>query len=101
MESTFSELRKKQIINIVDGKLLGHITDLVIDDNCGKIIGLIVPGNKKIWGIFSTNENIFIPYVNICKIGEDVILVELYPQNNRNIRSLKVPKIYSTGTQID
>lgn len=82
METSFCELKCKEVINVVDGKRLGHIIDLVFETSCGKILGLVVPGEKS-WNIFKTNEDIFIPYSNICKIGYDCILVELFNQNQR------------------
>ena len=85
METSFCELKAKEVVNIVDGKRLGHITDHVFETHCGKILGLVVPGEKSGWNIFKSVEDIFIPYQNICKIGYDTILVELYNQNRINI----------------
>lgn len=81
MEITFCELKSKQVVNVIDGKQLGHITDIVINSNNAKICGLIVPGYKSKFGLFKNTENLFIPYQNICKIGDDVILVEIFSQN--------------------
>ena len=78
MEITFCELKTKQVVNVIDGKQLGNVTDLVINTNNAKIMGLIVPGSKNCFNIFKSSENIFIPYQNICKLGEDVILVEVF-----------------------
>ena len=44
MLMTFSELRKKDVICIADGRLLGRVSDLVIDADRGQILALIVPG---------------------------------------------------------
>ena len=77
METSFIELRCKQVINVVDGRTLGHITDMILDIRTARILGLVVPGNKSFFNIFRNSDDIFIPYCNICKIGEDTILVEL------------------------
>ena len=76
MEITFCELRSKDVINIVDGKRLGHILDLRISV-AGKVLGIIVPGNKKLFKSGSAADNIYVRWNNIVKIGEDAILVEL------------------------
>lgn len=76
-EVTFCELRCKEIINVVDGKRLGRIIDLVFDLKCGKIIGLVAPGFRRF--SLRQREDIFIPWRNVCKLGDDVILVELRP----------------------
>ncbi len=79
MEISFVELRQKVVVNIVDGKNLGHIIDAIFDDSYGKLMGFVVPGLKR--GFFKSQNDIFIPYQNICKIGMDVILVELLPNS--------------------
>jgi YlmC/YmxH family sporulation protein len=75
-EVTFCELRCKEVINIVDGKRLGRIVDIVFDLKSGRILGLVAPGLR---GFFHRSEDVFIPWCNVCKIGDDVILTELVP----------------------
>ena len=83
METTFLELKCKQVINVVDGKTLGRIIDIVVDIKTCKILGLIVPSPTSGWlSCFKSGKEIFIPFNCICKIGVDVILVELYINNN-------------------
>lgn len=81
MENSFSELRSKLVINLVDGKKLGHIVDIIFEQNTAKILGVVVPSNRGFFSIFKAKENIFIPYHSICKIGADTILVQLTPNN--------------------
>lgn len=89
LESSFLELRCKEVINVVDGRKLGHILDVVFELQSGRICGFVVPGNNNFWNVFSKNTEIFIPYSQICKIGEDSILVELYlpPDQNSSVAS--------------
>ena len=83
MEASFLELKCKQVINVVDGKTLGRIIDIVFDVKTCKILGLIVPSPASGWlACFRSGKEIFIPYDCICKIGVDVILVELYINND-------------------
>ena len=92
MEASFLELKAKQVINTVDGKCLGHITDIIFDVVCAKALGFIVPQpNQGFWGLFRGGKDIFIPFDCVCKIGVDVILVELYidEQNRRDGRNPK------------
>lgn len=84
MESSFLELRCKEVINVVDGRKLGHIIDIVFELQSGRITGLVVPGNCNFWNVFNKNNELFIPYSQICKIGEDSILVELYTPNDKS-----------------
>lgn len=71
-----SDLKMKEIINVLDGKRLGTITDIEIDIESGRLTAIVVPGPGKFLGIFGRNEDIVIPWDKINKIGMDVILVE-------------------------
>ena len=84
MEISFCNLRSKDVINVCDGKNLGTITDMIIDTCCGRILGIIVPSNKSFLSLFKNNNDIFIPYNRICKIGKDIILVDIIIHNNCN-----------------
>ena len=78
MELTYSELKKRYVINIVDGKCLGRITDIKFRFPEGRIEGVMVPG-KRTCSIFSAfnKSPLYIPEKRIIKIGGDVILVDL------------------------
>jgi len=80
VESSFLELRCKEVVNVIDGKRLGHIVDVAFDLCSARLLGLIVPGEKTGWNIFKSANQLFIPFGCISKIGEDTILVELPPQ---------------------
>lgn len=77
---TYCELRKKDVINLVDGRKLGRLIDIIFNIK-GHIEGFVVPGFKK-WTLFKASDNIFIRWCDIKKIGEDVILVELRPHSS-------------------
>ncbi len=80
MEISFSEFRSKMVVNLTDGRRLGHVVDLIFDQNSAKISGVVVPGGRG--GFFKSKEDLFIPYQYICKIGLDTILVQLNPINS-------------------
>lgn len=71
-----SDLKLKEVVNIIDGKRLGAITDIEIDVESGKLTAIVVPGNGRFLGLFGRSEDIVIPWDKINKIGYDVILVE-------------------------
>ena len=74
MENSYCELRNKEVVNVLNGKRLGRIVDLIISSRSCRVLGLVVPGCKK---FFKTKDDIFIPWKNIQRIGDDVILVQL------------------------
>ena len=84
MDLSFCKLKSKDVINMCDGKNLGNISDIIIDTTCGKILGLIVPSSKNFFSFFKSSNDIFIPYNRICKIGKDIILVDIIMQQHYN-----------------
>ena len=79
MEITFNDLRSREIINIYDGKRLGRAIDIVFDKESSVVLGLTVPGQSK---LFRKKDDIFIPMNKITKIGDDVMLVTLTPNDS-------------------
>ncbi len=80
MESSFLELRCKEVVNVLDGRKLGHIVDIVFDLATARVLGILVPGEKTGWNVFKSASQLFIPFGCIVKIGEDAILVEVQGQ---------------------
>lgn len=80
-----SELQVKEIIVINSGRRLGHLSDLEINGDLGRIEAIIVYV-KENNSLFGRQEEILIPWNRIITIGTDVILVEdfegpkLYPE---------------------
>lgn len=85
MDISLSELKEKEIINVFDGKKLGHIIDILFDIENGLVRGIVVPGEKK---FFKKSEDIFIPLEKLKKIGDDVVLVKL-PVQMQNERAFQ------------
>ncbi|SEO28868.1 MULTISPECIES: YlmC/YmxH family sporulation protein [Propionispora] len=71
-----SDLKLKEVVNVIDGKRLGTITDIEIDIETGKLTAIIVPGHGRFLGFFGRNDDVVITWDKITKIGFDVILVE-------------------------
>lgn len=80
MESSFIELRCKEVVNVLDGRRLGHIIDIVFDLGSARVLGFTLPAEKSGWNIFKNSNQFFLPYGCIVRIGEDTILVEMGPQ---------------------
>lgn len=78
MELTYSELKKRDVINVTDGRCLGRIIDLRLSFPEGVLVGIIVPGRrvKGILRIFDKSE-LYIDESRIIRIGGDVILVDI------------------------
>ena len=73
---TFSELRKKDVICIGDGRVLGRVADLEFDASSGQLRALIVPGSSGVSCFFHGDKSqASIAWHQIACIGDDVILI--------------------------
>lgn len=77
---SLSELRTKDVVNTLDGKRLGKVMDIEFDVCSGRVEALVVPGEFKVGNVLRGEKcGIVIPWQRICKIGENVILIQLEP----------------------
>ncbi|MFD1705809.1 YlmC/YmxH family sporulation protein [Siminovitchia sediminis] len=86
-----SEFQLKDIVNIADGRKLGNITDIEINLDTGKIESIIISASGKLLGFFGKDEEVVIPWNQIMKIGQDVILVR-YAGTQYTQQKLETPK---------
>ena len=71
-----SDLQKKDIVNINDGKRIGSIIDIHINSE-GNMDEIIIEKSTFLVSLFSSKNEISIKWEQIKKIGEDVILVDI------------------------
>ena len=71
------DFKHKEVINITDGRRLGFVQDVTANLETGTITSIIVPGNNKLFNIFSSGNEIVIPWDKVKCIGDDLILVEI------------------------
>ncbi len=74
METSFQDIRKKEVVNLTDGKQLGKVCDVVFTYPEGRVQGIVVPGGH---GFRLGKGDMFIELKKVCKIGVDVILVDV------------------------
>ena len=112
MEVSYSALKNKEVVNVSDGKKLGHIIDILFDSVSGEVKGVVVPGDKR---LFRKSDDVFIPLARVKKIGDDVVLVFLQcareseyglrnnlNKNNRNeLRYENSMNYYQEGSSAD
>jgi len=85
-----SDLRRKDIVNVNSGCKMGAVRDIEVDMAAGKVCSLIIPGGSRLWGFFWRREETVIPWEQIKKIGQDVVLVDAACTDlpdRRNMRS--------------
>lgn len=72
-----SDLRNREVVNILDGKKLGNIMDIDLDLEHGRVLSFILPGRMRGFSFFAKREEVIVPWDKIIRIGRDVILVEV------------------------
>lgn len=77
----FTELRCKEVICVADGRRLGFVTDVQVTVPDGEVKAIIVPGPCRILGLFGRRDDYLIPWNCIRRIGPDIILVEIKPED--------------------
>ena len=72
-----SELQRKDIINIKDGKKIGKIVDVEFDIKSGYMVHFVIEKYNFVRSLFSTTDDLTIKFTQIKKLGEDVILIDI------------------------
>ena len=76
MDENLTSLSDKQVVNLCDGRILGHIIDFKLNICSGNLTAIILPGETGFFG-FKKCMDIVIPWEKICRIGEDAIIVDI------------------------
>ncbi|MGI6703240.1 MAG: YlmC/YmxH family sporulation protein [Clostridia bacterium] len=73
-----SQIGGKEIVNLNTGERLGMVAeaDLVIDKATGNIIRLLIPEERLGFSLFGERNFIEVPWENVKKIGNDMIIIE-------------------------
>lgn len=86
-----SELQMKEVIIVDDGSRIGHISDLEIDADRGKILAIVIMLKEKKGGLFGKPDELLIHWEQIVRIGSDVILV----------KDVQAPDLYAAASFSD
>ncbi len=71
-----SDLARREVVNVNDGKRLGLIGDLELDLKLGSVKAVIIPSAGHFWGRIVRAKDHVIPWEKIVKIGVDTVLVD-------------------------
>lgn len=83
MATKISQLQCKEAICVSDGRRLGFIEDVEVEVPEGKICALIVPGPGRFFGLWGRRDDYCIPWHCVKKIGPDIVLVDIRPEECR------------------
>ena len=76
-----TELHCKEVICVADGRRLGFVSDVEIEVPEGKVCAILVPGPSRFFGLWGRNDDYVIPWRYIKRVGPDIILVDVKPED--------------------
>ncbi len=79
----FSELHCKEVICVSDGQRLGFISDVCVELPEGRVVSITVPGPCRFFGLAGRRDDYVIPWRCICRMGPDIVLVDIDPESCR------------------
>ena len=83
MSAKFTDLHCKEVICISDGRRLGFIEDVIIQLPQGEVSAIVVPGRCRLGGFGPPRDDFVIPWDCIRKMGPDIVLVDVRPEECR------------------
>lgn len=89
MVGRITELRDKEIIDVSGGARYGYVGDLEVDLESGRVLALVVPGRRRLFGLLGREEDRVIPWDRIRRFGTDLILVEGDSPRGRRRRDMQ------------
>lgn len=74
-----SEMTGKNVVNLYDGVRLGTIYEPMFsfDEATGRVEQLFLGGRNGITGNWSEKNSLAIPWKNVQKIGQEVVIVDM------------------------
>ncbi len=78
-----TELHCKEVVCVSDGSRLGFVGDVEVEFPGGRVCALVVPGKPCCFGLLGHSEEYVIPWKNVCRVGDDIILVDCSPPDCR------------------
>ena len=86
MSTKFTELHRKEVICVCDGRRLGYIADACVEIPTGNIVSILVPGPCRFFGLLGRKDDYIIPWSRIIRMGTDIVLVDVKPEECRFMR---------------
>lgn len=72
---TFSEICRKEVVQIETGVCLGRIDDIVLNPLTAEIEQFVMFGRPKLLGLLGREDSFYIRWSEIDKFGVDAILI--------------------------
>ncbi len=77
MNYTLSDLKRKEVVDVRSGIMLGRVDDIEINGADSSLKSMIVFGRPKMFGILGRDQDIIIKNSQVTLVGRDCILVHM------------------------
>ena len=76
MRMRLTDLRCREVVSVTDAARLGFVGDVELEGESGQVLGLIVPGRLRLFGLLGREKERYIPWQAVRQLGEEIILVD-------------------------
>ncbi len=84
------DLRNKEVINIKTGMRLGCVDDVEVDTENARVLGIVIFGRLRCFGVLGREEDIFIRWEDIKVIGDDTVLINCGIGRHKRKKKFKI-----------
>lgn len=84
---TLYDLCEKDVVNVATGTKLGRVDDIAFLPETAGITHVVLYGRLKLFGLLGREDDVYIPWADIKKIGDDVLLVDTAGQTQPQPRA--------------
>lgn len=92
MISRVAELRRKEVIDSLNGTRIGFIDDIEIDTLTAGVRSVVIFGRPRLFGLLGKNDDVIIPWSDITLIGEDTVLITANVKSKQ--KPLRISKMF-------
>ena len=86
MSMKFTDLQCKEVICVSNGQRLGFVSDFLVEIPEGNVCAIVVPCPCRFPGGLGHRDDFLIPWSCIKRIGPDIVLVDVKPEDCRTPR---------------
>lgn len=89
MSCRIEDFRRKQVVCVKNGCVLGYVSDVEFDTEKGTLESLVIFGRPRLFGLLGREDDIVISFNEIEVIGKETVLINTDPTPFINLKKSK------------